>query len=173
MKVLVFSLVFMIVQYLLILSEWRTYSDMLSDIQTYTFNFYRNEKGEFIHKNIIIYTIVYFLISIFIYYYMILPKKGYFEIFLFVSTLYAAWDAALYLCFDKGDKYPGVLAYDTFVVGGVGLTLAAYLFYNFYDILRAYLPLLVVAYFASMGWFLYDTYLYANPPPDFAAMFKR
>jgi hypothetical protein len=173
MKVLVFSLTALILQYLLCISEWTSYSDMVSDIQGYKYNFYRDVNNNFSLKDTLILTFGYIGFVLFFYFCIIIDKRSYLLAYFFGIIISLLWDVAILTMFAKAENHIPVLAYDAFVVGAGGLTLAAYLFYNFYDILRANLPLLIVAYFASMGWFLYDNYVYSNPPPDFAAMFKR
>lgn len=152
----------MIIQYILCISELDTYGDMISDIQGYKFNIFKNEKNEFTIKQLIAYTFGYAILGIFFYYYMIISKKSYIEQFIFASILYILWDAALFLLFDKAVPWFPVLAYDTFVVGGVGLTLASYIVNTYYSTLKNYSFTLSILYLTSMAAFLRTCYLY-NP----------
>jgi hypothetical protein len=83
----------MTTQYFFMSIEWKYYLDMLSDIQRYKFNFYKNEKNEFILKNIIIYIFIYFLLSIIFYFYIIKSNKTLFEGFflLYLFILHGIW----------------------------------------------------------------------------------
>ena len=96
----------------------------------------------------------------FIFYYMILTKKSIFELMFFTSVLYSFWDGALFFCFDKGNYHIPILMYDTFVVGGIGVGLAAYIFYNFYNILKQHILALSILYILSMIAFLKSSYEY-------------
>ena len=69
---------------------------------------------------------------------------------------------AIYLSFDKAPKYISVLLYDTFVVGGIGMLAAMFIFNNYYSILKSYIVPLCILTIASMAWFQYQCYKY-NP----------
>lgn len=153
-------LVALILQYVLLITEWNTYLDMLTDIQGYKPNFYRDEKGKVNLKSPLVFIFVYPVIMYFIYHYTIVSKKSIIEIALFTSLLYALWDAAIFLCFDKANYHIPILMYDTFVVGGLGVGFAAYILYNFYDVLKQYIPALSILYILSMIAFLKYAYEY-------------
>ena len=159
---LTFVLIFMITQYIFMYIEWKYYLDMLSDIQGYKFNFYKNEKNEFILKNIILFSFIYLLISFVFYYYLIILKKGYIESFLIVIYIYAFWDWCLFFMFDKGVYHWPVQLFDIFIVGGFSIVLTQYLLNNFYNILKKYTPLLFILYLITMIMFFYKCYKY-NP----------
>jgi hypothetical protein len=150
----------MIIQYVLCTSEYNYYADMVSDIQGHKSNFYKNEKNEFIIKNIIIFTVGYILFSLFYYYYIVMPGKSLTEALLFSIILTALWDFSLISLFDKAMYHLPVLAYDTIIVGGIGISLAYYITTNYYQVLKNYTPLLIVLYFLSMILFLYKVYIY-------------
>jgi len=158
--VITFITICMIIQYLLCTSEYKYYYDMISDIVGYKANFYKNEKNEFTIKNMFIFTIMYIAVSIFYYYYIVIPKKSLTESVVFGVCLYGAWDLAIFSCFDKAMYHLPVLAYDTIIVGGAGLSLAYYITTNYYQVLKNYTPLLIVLYFLSMILFLYKAYIY-------------
>lgn len=157
-----FIFIFMITQYFFLYVEWNYYLDMLSDIQGYKFNFYKNEKNEFVLKNLILFSLIYILFSSTLYYYLIILKKGYIESFLLVIILYAMWDWCLFFMFDKGVYHWPVQLFDIFVVGGFSIALTQYIFYNYYDILKDYLLLLFIFYLLTMLLFFYENYKY-NP----------
>jgi hypothetical protein len=142
--------------------EWNYYLDMLSDIQGYKFNFYKNEKNEFVLKNLILFSLIYILLSCIFYYYLILLKKGYIESFLIVIYSYAFWDWCFFFMFDKGVYHWAVQLFDIFIVGGFSILLTKYIIYNYYDILKNYTSLLFVLYLITMILFFYKCYTY-NP----------
>jgi len=160
--VLVFILIFMIFQYILLISEWNSYLNMVSDIQGYKFNLYKNLENNFTFKNSIVFTMGYIVFIYFIYYYIILTKKSLLEGFLFSSFIALMWDACIFCLFDKGVKYYPLLLYDTFIVVGVCMVISQYILYNYYDVLKKYIPLLFVFYISTMIWFFYKFYKY-NP----------
>jgi hypothetical protein len=161
-KFLVFFLVYMILEYILLISEWFPYLNMISNIQGYKFNWYKNLNNNFNLKNILIYFLAYIILLYVIYYYIIKNKKSYFEGFLFTSFIYGMWDICLFSCFDKAVKYLPLLCYDTFVVGGIKMVITQYLLYNYYDILKKYIWLLFIFYILTMLLFFYVCYRY-NP----------
>lgn len=160
--VLVFVLIFMILQYILLISELNDYMDMVSDIQGYKLNGYKNLDNKFTFKNISIFTIGYILFVYFCYYYIILPKKTILEGFIFISCITALWDTCLFSLFDKAVKYYPLLLYDIFVVAGMCMVISQYILYNYYHVLKKYIPLLIVFYILTMVWFFYEIYKY-NP----------
>ena len=160
--VVVFILIFMIFQYILIISELNSYLNMVSNIQGYKFNWYKNLENNFTFKNINLFTTGYILFVYFCYYYIIFPKKSILEGFIFISFITALWDICLFSLFDKALKYYPLLLYDTFIVGGLCMVISQYILYNYYDILKKYIPLLFIFYILTMAWFFYEVYKY-NP----------
>lgn len=160
--VLVFCLIFMIFQYILLISELNSYMNMVSYIQGYKLNGYKNLENNFTFKNIVIFTLLYILLTFTLYYYIIIPKKSILEGFIFVLILYISWDICLFSLFDKAVKYCPLLLYDIFVVGGLCMVISQYILYNYYDILKKYIPLLFIFYILTMLWFFYEVYKY-NP----------
>ena len=160
--IVIFVLLFMIIQHLLLVFECDYYLDMVSDIQGYKFNFYKNEKNNFTLKNILINTLIYILVVLFIYYYIIREHKSLLEGYFFTSFLYALWDASLFTLFDKGVHHLPVLLYDTFIVGGLAMGVSQYIIYNYYTILKKHIPLLSVFYVSTMAYCFYKCYKY-NP----------
>jgi hypothetical protein len=157
-----FILIFMIFQYILMISELYYYLNMISDIQAYKINLFKNEKNEFIFKNIVIYTFLYVLFAMYLYYCIVLQKKTLFEGYLLIVILTSMWDVGLFSLFDKAVNHSYVLLYDTFIVGGVGMLISQYIIYNYYDILKNYTPLLFIIYLITMFLFFYKWYKY-NP----------
>lgn len=157
-----FVLIFMIIQYIFLCIELKYYLNMISDIQGYRFNLYKNEKNEFTLKNIIVISFIYLLLSFIFYHYLITIKKSYIESFFIVSVLYSSWDLGLFCMFDKSVYYYKVLLFDIFIVGGFSIVLTKYLLDNFYDILKKYIPLLFIFYLLTMIMFYYENYKY-NP----------
>ena len=151
----VFVCVFLILQYSLYNSELNTYSDMLSDIQSNKVNYNT-------YHFLFVITFGYIIVGLFLYRYIIFPKKTYIEGFIFISIAYLFWEMAIYLSFDKAPKYISVLLYDTFVVGGIGMLAAMFIFNNYYSILKSYIVPLCILTIASMAWFQYQCYKY-NP----------
>ena len=151
----VFLCVFLILQYVLCISELDSYSDMVSDIQTSKLNYMTI-------KWIAVVSIGYIIFGAFLYYYMIHPTKLYIEGFVFLSAMYLLWDGALFFLFDRASKHLLILLYDVFIVGGVGMIAAMYILNNYYSILKSYTVPLLCCYIASMCWYLYECYKY-NP----------
>ena len=120
--------IFITLQYLIYSSEvMMGYNDIVTDIQGYKFKFFHDENGEFTFLRASITLIGYCIIAVFLYRYVILTKMKYFEAFLFISMLYVMWDICYVVSFNNVlDKLP-VLAYDTFVVGGLGLVATIYI----------------------------------------------
>ena len=161
-KYITFFLIFMIIEHILLITEWHYCLDMISYIQGYKFNFYKNSENEFKIITPLTLTGGYVILLLFIFYYIENIFDINFKNFLFIVFLYFLWDFA-YLCFfDKAIKYLPVLLYDIFVVGGVCLLLTQYLLNNYYDILKNYTLLLFIFYFITMILFLYECYKY-NP----------
>jgi len=135
---------------------------MISDIQGYKFNSFKNLNNNFSLKIIILFTLCFYIASLIVYSYIILPKKSYIEGFIFLSTLWAIWDASYLFSFDKSLKHIPVLLFDIFVVGGICIIITQYTYNKYYDILKKYLPLLFIFYLLTMLLFFYENYKY-NP----------
>ena len=159
---LVFTLIYMIFQYILLISEYNSYLDMVSKIQGYKMNGFKNLENNFTFKNSIIFTLGYIVLTFILYYYVILQKKSIIEGFIFVLILYIFWDVCLFSLFDKAVKYYPLLLYDVFIVGCLCMVTSQYILYNYYDILKKYIPLLFIFYILTMVWFFYEVYKY-NP----------
>lgn len=151
----------MIIQYILLITEWNYYLNMISDIQGYKFNFYKNEKNEFIIKLIVTFFIGYIILLLFIFYYIDVFNIN-FKNFWFIVFIYFLWDSAFFLMFDKGVYHWPVLLFDMFVVGGFCIVITQYIINNYYNILKNYTPLLFIIYLLTMLLFFYECYKY-NP----------
>jgi hypothetical protein len=156
----IFSLLFISLQYILLLTELDKYSDVATDIQGYRFNFYKTRDGNFTPLRAFIYTFGYIIVALFLYRYCINTNMSYPESFIFVSLIYSMWDFCFINTFDKALNHLPVLSYDILVLGGLGMVTTMYIFNNFYPTLKTYLPLLVLFYFATMGVFLYKSWEY-------------
>jgi hypothetical protein len=162
-KLLIFVLLFMIFEYILLITEWKPYLDMYSDIQGYKYNFFKSQDNNLRLIPLIIFSINYpmflFILSRFL-------GEKIFKInlvsFLFIVLLYGMWDFAYYIMFDKALKHLPVLLYDIFIVGGLCLVLTQFIFNKFYKILEKNIPILVLLYFINMFLFFYVCYKY-NP----------
>jgi hypothetical protein len=162
-KLLIFILLFMIFEYILMITEWKYYLNMCSDIQGYKYNFFKSKDNKLRLFPIFLLTIGYsFMLFIF---HTFLGEKV-FKInlysFLFLVLVYAVWDFAYYTMFDKAVKHLPVLLYDILIVGGFCLVLTQFIFNKFYDILEKNIPILILLYFGTMFLFFYVCYKY-NP----------
>ena len=158
----IFCLIFISLQYILLITEIGDYCDLTSDIQGYRFNFYKDKQGNFAPLRSFVFIVGYIVIAVFFYVYCIMPNMGYTESFIFISIIYLFWDGCLFTLFDKGLHHLPVLLYDSFVVGGFGMVTILYIFNNFYSTLKNYLPFLIIFYFTTMVAFLYEFWKY-NP----------
>jgi hypothetical protein len=156
----IFSFLFMSITFILCIFEWKYYLDMISDIQGYKFNSFKNLNNNFSLKIIILFTLCFYIASLIVYSYIILPKKGYIEGFLFLCMFWAIWDGSYLFSFDKALTHINVLLFDIFIVGGICIVLTQYIFYNYYDILKDYLLLLFIFYLLTMLLFFYENYNY-------------
>jgi hypothetical protein len=150
-------------QYTLLITEWKYYLNMCSDIQGYKYNFFKSKDNKLRLIPLFLLTIGYsFMLFIF---HPFLGEKV-FKInlysFLFIVLVYAFWDFAYYTMFDKALKHLPVLLYDILIVGGFCLVLTQFIFNKFYDILEKNIPILVLLYLLTMFLFIYVSYKY-NP----------
>lgn len=162
-KFIIFFLVFMVFQYILLISEWIPYLNMYSDIQGYKYNFFKSKDNKLRLIPLLIHSFFY-LIFLFILSRFLGEKifKINLYSFLFIVFIYVMWDFAYYIMFDKALKHLPVLLYDIFIVGGLCLVLTQFIFNKFYKILEKNIPILVLLYFINMFLFLYVCYKY-NP----------
>jgi hypothetical protein len=162
-KLLIFILLFMIFEYILVITEWKPYLDMCSDIQGYKYNWFKSKDNKLRLIPLIIFSLGYFImVTCFSYF---LGEKLYkinLYSFLFIIFVYTFWDFAYYVMFDKALKHLPVILYDIFIVGGLCLILTQFIFNKFYKILEKNIPILVLFYFGTMFLFLYVCYKY-NP----------
>jgi len=160
--IFIFSILSMIILYILMITEVNEYMDMISEIQNYKINYFKNLQNKFNLKNIIIFGMLFPLCWIVLYYYIIYKKKTLLEGFLFMSLWTFSWDICLFSCFDKATPYFLLLLYDTFIVAGGSMLISQYIIYNYYDILKNYTILLFIIFLLTMFWFFYECYKY-NP----------
>ena len=162
-KFIIFFLLFMVFQYILLITEWKYYLNIYSDIQGYKYNWFKSQDNKLKLNSSLIMTIGYFL-TIFGFSKFLgekLYKVNLFS-FLFIICIWTTWDFAYYTMFERATKYLPVLLYDIFIVGGLCLVLTQFIFNKFYKILEKNIPMLVLLYFVTMFLFLYVCYKY-NP----------
>ena len=162
-KLLIFVLLFMIFEYILVITEWKPYLNMCSDIQGYKYNWFKSQDNKLRLIPLIIFSLGYFTMVICFSYF--LGEKLYkinLVSFLFIIFVYAFWDFAYYVMFDKALKHLPVILYDIFIVGGLCLVLTQFIFNKFYKILEKNIPILILLYFVTMFLFFYVCYKY-NP----------
>lgn len=159
---LCFFLLFMSIQIILCISELNPYLNMISDIQGYKTNMFKNNNNQFTFRWIFIFTIFSFVSLLFIYYYIIYPRNSLLQGFIFVSILFAFWDINYLVSFDKGVKHFPVILYDIFVVGGLSMVISQYILYNYYYIIKNYIFLLFILYALIQLFGCYIGYTY-NP----------
>ena len=153
----------MVFQYILLITEWKPYLDMCSDVQGYKYNWVKSKDNKLKLNPSLIMTIGYicFLYGM----YKIIGKKLY-NINLISLTLiiflYFMTDNVYYVMFENTSKHLPVLFYDIFIVGGLCLVLTQFIFNKFYKILEKNIPILGLLYFVTMFLFLYVSYKY-NP----------
>ena len=91
----------MSVLYILMITEVNEYMNMISKIQNYKMNCFKNLQNKFNLKNIIIFGLLFPLCWIVIYYYVIYKKKTLLEGFLFVSTFVSTFVSRGLVCLIK------------------------------------------------------------------------
>jgi hypothetical protein len=161
-KFIVFGLVFMFFQNFLMFSEINSYLNMVTDIQGYKFNAFKNLHNNFSLKIFLIYIVLYLFLLYIIYDFVIKEHKSYFKGFMLLSCIYFTCDFNIFVLFDKTLPHLPVLFYDTFIVGGLCIVITQYLIYNYYDILKKYIWLLCILFIFSFLFILYGAYQY-NP----------
>ena len=153
----------MIFQYILLITEWKPYLNMCSDIQGYKYNFFLSKDKKLRLIPLIIFSINY-PVLLFTFSKLLGEKLYKFNLysFLFIIFVYGMWDFAYYIMFDKVLKHLPVILYDILIVGGLCLLLTQFIFNKYYKILEKNIPILVLLYFVTMFLFLYVCYKY-NP----------
>jgi hypothetical protein len=91
-----------------------------------------------------------------------MPHKSIIEGYIYYLFCSAFWDGALFSLFDKAVPHLPVILYDILIVGAGGMAISQYILYNYYNILKNYIPLLFILYLLTMMWFFYVSYKY-NP----------
>jgi hypothetical protein len=150
-------------QYILLITEWKPYLDMYSDVQGYKYNWFKSKDNKLRLIHVVIFTLAY--ITMLLIFSTILGEKMFnfnFISLLLLMTCYSFWDFAYLSMFDKALKHLPVLFYDIFIVGGLCLVLTQFIFNKYYKILEKNIPILVLLYFVTMFLFFYACYRY-NP----------
>jgi hypothetical protein len=162
-KLLIFTLVFIIFQYIFLITELHPYLNMCSDIQGYKYNWFKSQDNKPRLIPLIIFTLGY-PVMLLIFYYFLREKLYKINLysFLFIVLMYTFWDFGYYIMFDKALKHLPVLLYDIFIVGGLSLVLTQFIFNKFYKILEKNIPILGLLYVTAMFSFLYVSFKY-NP----------
>ena len=162
-KLLIFILLYMIFQYILLITEWKYYLDIYSDIQGYKYNWFKSKDNKL--RLIQVLTFILGYITMLFMFNKILGEKI-FNInlvsLLLIISWYSFWDLGYYLMFDKALKHLPVILYDIFIVGGLCLVLTQFIFNKYYKILEKNIPMVVLLYFVTMFLFFYVCYKY-NP----------
>jgi len=149
--------------YIILITEWKPYLDMYSDIQGYKYNWFKSKDNKLKLNSSLIMTIGYFL-TIFGFSKFLgekLYKVNLFS-FIFIICIWSTWDFSYYTIFEAAYNYIPVLLYDIFISGGLCLVLTQLIFNKYYKILEKNIPMLVLLYFVTMFLFLYVCYKY-NP----------
>ena len=163
LKAIVFILVFMIFQYILLITELTPYLNMTSRIQGPKFNFFKDKDNNFKYILNFGFSFGYIIFSYFLYYWIIIDKRTYLEGVIFIIGLCVLWDGCLYSMFEIREKMDiFILFYDTLIVGGLCMFISHYIFNNYFNILKNYIPILVALYLFTMACFYYKSYKY-NP----------
>jgi len=163
LKAIVFILIFMIFQYILVITEWTPYLNMTSRINGRTFNLFKDKDNNFKYILNFVFSVGYVIFAYFLYYWIIIDKRTYLEGVIFIIMLYGLWDACLYCMFEIREKMDiFILCYDVLIVGGVGMFISHYTFNNYFNILKNHIPVLVALYLFTMACFYYKSYKY-NP----------
>jgi hypothetical protein len=144
------------------ITELNEYGAMISDIQGYKVNFFKNLQNNFSLKNILIFGLLFPMCMIIFYFFIIVPKKS--LIFGFLSFVFYCfcWEACLFTLFDKVIPYIYLLLYDCIIVSGGSMFISQYLLYNHYDILKKYTLLIFILFLLSFILFCNACYKY-NP----------
>ena len=153
----------MVFQYILLITEWKYYLDIYSDIQGYKYNWFKSKDNKLRLIQVVVFTLGY--ITMLLMFNKILGEKMFnfnFVSLLLIISWYAFWDFAYYVMFDKALKHLPVILYDILIVGGLCLVLTQFIFNKFYKILEKNIPILVLLYFVTMFLFFYVCYKY-NP----------
>ena len=163
LKAIVFILIFMIFEYILLITEWTPYMNMISRIQGRTFNSYKDKDNNFKYLLNIVLSFGYVVMIYILYYYVIIDKRTYLGGAIFVAILWFMWDSCLYLMFEIREKMDiFILFYDVLIVGGLCMFISMYIFNNYFNILKNHIPILVALYLFTMACFSYKSYTY-NP----------
>jgi hypothetical protein len=161
-KIFIYFIFWTSLQSIFILLEGKYYLDMISDIQGYKYNFYKNYKNEFTLKSIILYFFGNFLLTLALYYYIVLQKKTAIDSAILMIFITLIWDGAIFICFDKSSKHLPVFLFDILIVGGLCAFITTYLLYNYYDYIKNYTFLLFLLFLFNSYLALYYAYKY-NP----------
>lgn len=154
--IIIFILVYMIIQNILLIIEYSPYVDMLENIQ----------KGEvfdgtstlpILLKSLLLYIIVYgSMLYLFIRY--LYKNASYTESFIFGSIVVLVLDFTLLAYFKKANNHIPVLLFDTFVLGGVNVIVPLYLIRTNYKLLVTLMPLLFIGFIISTYCIIYKSY---------------
>jgi hypothetical protein len=161
-KLLIFILLFMIFEYILLITEWIPYLNMYSDIQGYKYNWFKTE-GKLDLMRTLIFSWGYFIMMWG--FEIIVGNKLYTtnaSSLSIIIWLWSTWGFAYYIMLKKANNHVRILLYDFFVTGVICIILTQFVFNKFYKILEKNIPILGLLYFVTMILFFYVCYKY-NP----------
>jgi hypothetical protein len=161
-KLLIFILLFMIFQYILLITEWKPYLDMYSDIQGYKYNWFKSDNKLDLIRTLIFswgYFIMMWGFEISVGNKLYTTNASSLSI---IVSLWSTWGFAYYIMLKKATNHVRILLYDFFVTGVICIILTQFIFNKFYKILEKNIPILVLLYFVTMFLFFYVCYKY-NP----------
>jgi hypothetical protein len=161
-KLLIFILLFMVFQYILLITEWIPYLNMYSDIQGYKYNWFKTE-GKLDLMRTLIFSWGYFIMMWG--FEIIVGNKLYTtnaSSLSIIIWLWSTWGFAYYIMLKKANNHVRILLYDFFVTGVICTILTQFVFNKFYKILEKNIPILILLYFVTMILFFYVCYKY-NP----------
>ena len=161
-KLLIFILLFMIFQYILLITEWKPYLDMYSDIQGYKYNWFKSDNKLDLIRTLIFswgYVIMMWGFEISVGNKLYTTNASSLSI---IVSLWSTWGFAYYIMLKKATNHVRILLYDFFVTGVICIILTQFIFNKFYKILEKNIPILVLLYFVTRFLFFYVCYKY-NP----------
>ncbi len=152
----------MIFQYILLITEWKPYLDMYSDIQGYKYNWFKSDNKLDLIRTLIFswgYFIMMWGFEISVGNKLYTTNASSLSI---IVSLWSTWGFAYYIMLKKATNHVRILLYDFFVTGVICIILTQFIFNKFYKILEKNIPILVLLYFVTMFLFFYVCYKY-NP----------
>lgn len=161
-KLLIFTLLFMVFEYIFLAIEWKPYLDMYTDLQGYKYNWFKTA-GKLDLIRTLIFSWGYFL---FVWVFgLILGNKLYtpnISSILLVIWLWVTWSFAYFIMLKRGSKHLPILLVDILLTGIACLLLTQFIFNKYYKILEKNITILSLLSIITMFLFFYVCYKY-NP----------